>query len=241
MIFFRGYQRQGSREEPEPVFFFFFFHLLNPDTIFLVSFTNQSEVTMESQGWNLFTATRLHLAASSSFSSSPPPPQQRRLREQKWQHLSEEPNDCLHCWNSGLTSWVRPHLADRQHTLFSHFSFPSLYQDHMQTKSHCWDSLSNLPQCRVWIMFCLFYISYWCVFTVMLPWRSHRWATFATQATNLYITINVELHQKKKKRRNKWAHQTRLCRNCALISLVSQAAVGVTDIFTLVSNPNEPL
>ncbi len=50
-------------------------------------------------------------------------------------------NDCLHCWNSGLTSWVCPHLADRQHTLFSHFSFPSFYEDHMQTKSHCGDTL----------------------------------------------------------------------------------------------------
>lgn len=57
------------------------------DTIFL-SFTHRPGFTMQSKGWNWFTATRL-------------PPNclflQRQLWEEKWLHLSKESNDCLHC------------------------------------------------------------------------------------------------------------------------------------------------
>lgn len=110
MISLCRYQRQRVRARAGPGVFY----RPDPDTIFLVSFTNQSRFTMQSQGRNVFAATGLHLAAPSS-------PRKRQLWKQKRQRLTEESDDCLHCWNSSLTSWVCPHLADRQHALFSHF------------------------------------------------------------------------------------------------------------------------
>lgn len=108
----------------EPFFSLSFLSLLNHDTVFLVSLTNQSGFTTQSQAWNLFTATGLHLTASSLA-------QQRQHWEHKWQHLTGEPNDCLHCWNSGLTSWVCPHWPTANTHFSLIFPFPSFYQVHM--------------------------------------------------------------------------------------------------------------
>lgn len=57
---------------------------------------------------------------------------------EKWQHLSEEAcNDCLHCWNSGFTSWVCPHPAGRQHMLPP--PHPPFIKIICRLNFYCWD------------------------------------------------------------------------------------------------------
>lgn len=74
---------------------------------------------------------------SCSFSSSYQQHKDSSERK-KWQHHTEEPNNCLHCWNSCSTSWVWPHLADSQrtHKPFSNVSLSSLYEDHMYSAAN---------------------------------------------------------------------------------------------------------
>lgn len=58
---------------------------------------------------------------------TPSSPQQRELRERETAAShADEPNDCLHCWNSGLASCVYPHLANSQYTVFSRLSLSFL-------------------------------------------------------------------------------------------------------------------
>lgn len=110
--------------------------LLNQDTAYLISFTNHF-TSNDSYLQSLWPLPRCpphtHTPPPSLTPRLPAPlflllllffllsAAQRQLWKEKWQHHTEEPNNCLHCWNSCSTSWFWPHLADSQRT---HKPFP---------------------------------------------------------------------------------------------------------------------
>ena len=113
MIFLSGlYQRQKERRQAGGKTLFFK-NRLNSDTVFLASVQHHPGFAVQE--------SELRWIHSHRTSPKYPLHHNKERYEQRRLRLTEGPNGCLHCWNSSLTSWVRPHLGDCQHRLLFHF------------------------------------------------------------------------------------------------------------------------